>query len=312
MKICSWKETLGWFVVCGVRALERILPPFCLALVLWPPVAVATSFELAKGRPGIAHFQQLPASLRPAAGRLSWAVHIWWRLVCLNLAKLLCLWPDRLHTARWRQRCRCRGLDQFEAACALGRPVILAFLHFGPISVLRYWLRAGRREAATVAVRPEGGRSLYRAYLDRLSDASSGLAGISHVFGPGQLKPMYRFLQPHRILLIAVDGDEGRQVLVPGGDFSFRIAIGAVRLAAKVNGVVVPCLISGDRALGVTLHFGTPAPAAQAADAASQEAACAHLLREFLPILRAHPEQFTFQLMSHVVPAARGPLGVPS
>jgi lauroyl/myristoyl acyltransferase len=177
--------------------------------------------------------------------------------------------------------------------------VILAFVHFGPISVLRYWLRSCGKEAATLAVRPQGGRSIYRGYLDQLSDAASGLAGVPHLFDVGQLKQLYHFLQPHRILMIAVDGYQGRPVEVLDGDLSFRMVPGAVRLAAKVNAVVVPCLISGDRPLGVTIHFGTPAPAAAVADKAAQAAACAHLLREFLPVLRAQPEQFTFELMAH-------------
>jgi hypothetical protein len=115
----------------------------------------------------------------------------------------------------------------------------------------------------------------------------------------GQLKQLYHFLQAHRILLIAVDGYQGRPVQIPDGDLSFRMVPGAVRLAARVNAIVVPCLISGDRPLGVTIHFGTPAPAADVADKEAQAAACAHLLREFLPILRAQPEQFTFELMNH-------------
>src|SRR5262249_9109641 len=157
--------------------------------------------------------------------------------------------------------------------------------------VLRYWLRAFQKEAATVAVRPEGTRSHYRGYLDHLSDAASGLAGLPHLFDPGQIRQMYSFLQPHRILLIAVDGYRGRYLLLSDGEICFRMALGAVRLAAKVNAVLIPGLICGERGLGVTVHFGTPVPAAEVTDKAAQKAACMHLLREFLPILRAHPEQ---------------------
>src|SRR5262249_36655788 len=150
--------------------------------------AVATVLELVKQRPGLGDYYRLPASLRPPLAHAAWLLRIWWRRVRLNLAKLLCLWPDRLHTARWRGRCRCQGLEEFEAVCARGRPVIVALLHFGPNSVLRYWLRSRGREAATLTVRPQGGRSIYRGYLDRLSDAASGLTGIPHVFHPGQVK----------------------------------------------------------------------------------------------------------------------------
>jgi hypothetical protein len=142
MRIPSWKVALGWLVVYGSRALESVTPPPCLVLLLWPLAAVATLCELAQQRPGVGHFYRLPASLRPPRRGFSGAVQIWWRRVRLNLAKLLCLWPDRLHTPRWRRRCRCHGLEAFEAAGAQDRPVIVAFLHFGPISVLRYWLRA--------------------------------------------------------------------------------------------------------------------------------------------------------------------------
>jgi hypothetical protein len=92
--------------------------------------------------------------------------------------------------------------------------------------------------------------------------------------------------------MIAVEAGRGHELLVEGKDYAFPIATGAIRMAARVNGLVVPCLAYAHRPFGLTLRVGTPV----AADG-DLHAVCAHLMDEFTPMLRAHPEQCERELI---------------
>jgi lauroyl/myristoyl acyltransferase len=302
MKPSALCELIGWFVFYLLRALERVLPVSCLRLLLWPPVAVATTWELLGPRQVLRQFYQLPASLRPPLAPAVWACRIWRRRIRLNMARLIWLWPDRLATPRWQKRCRCIGLEALTRVRAQGRPAVLAVLHFGPAPLLRYWLRARGFPVAALATRPSTWGAPYRGAVDRLSDQASGLAGVAHVFSLSQLKSMYRFLEGPQLMYIGVDGGEGQQWPVPGEDFSLLLGPGALRLAARTGAVVFPSLISADRPLGLTIHIGQAVPEEWVADATQHQAACVHLLGEFLPVLRAQPEQCGARFLSHLRP----------
>jgi lauroyl/myristoyl acyltransferase len=225
-------------------------------------------------------------------------VILWRRRTELNLVRFLWMIPDRLKEARWQRRCRCTGRKQFEQLCVQDRPVILAVLHFGPLLVLRYWLRAHGWAAAFLS-------DLLLScgdYVQRLSDQATGLGAIPHTFDVKRLKPVYQFLRPSRILIIAVDGAHGRHCEVAADDWSLRMAPGALRLAARTNAIMVPCLVGAERPLRLSIHFGDPVPDDWVADPTRHPAACVHLLREFLPLLRAQPEQCHFVLLSQMRP----------
>jgi lauroyl/myristoyl acyltransferase len=223
-------------------------------------------------------------------------VRLWLRRTELNMVRFLWMIPDRLKQTRWQRRFRFTGREQFEQLSAQGRPVILAVLHFGPLLVIRYWLRAHGWEAAFLT------DTLLTCldYITRLSDQASGLAAIPHTFDVRRLKPVYQFLRSGGMLVVAVDGPHGRKWDVPADDLTLRMAPGALRLAAGTHAVVVPCLISAERPLGLTIHFGNPVPDDWVADPAQHPAACVHLLREFLPVLRARPEQCSSLLLPRI------------
>jgi hypothetical protein len=185
--------------------------------------------------------------------------------------------------------------------------VILAVLHFGPLSVLRYWLRAQGLPAAGLVGRPSRRRSLYRQYLDRLTDAAGGVEGASHVFDLKQLRQAHQFLENRGLLIVAVEGIRTQRVLVRGDDFSFLMATGALRLAAQVSADVFPCLIRADYPWGFTAHFGEPVPPAWVTDKGRHAAACDHLLRQFLLVLHDQPEQCWSQLLICFQPAVPWP-----
>jgi hypothetical protein len=206
-------------------------------------------------------------------------------------------------------------MEQFEQICAQDRPIILAVLHYGPLIVLRYWLRACGLPVAGLTARSWRDRPPHRRYLDRISDAAGGLDGVPHNFDLSQLREVKKFLDCHnedgrsaqmetvpglafpRLLIITAEGYDSQHALVRSDDFSFRMATGALRLAARANAYVIPCLIRADRPFGFTVHFGRPVPDEWLRDKSRHQAACEHLLHEFLPQLRAQPEQAGYQLL---------------
>jgi lauroyl/myristoyl acyltransferase len=320
-------QVLGLFLCHGLRWIELFLSPGFLQVLCWPIAALAAFWELTYAQPTVRQFHRLPPSLRPALTRSSWVRRVCQQRIQVSLAKFLSLWPDRFGNPRWRRRCQCTGIEHLEETCAQGRPIVLAVLHFGPLIVLRYWLRARGLPVAGLIARTSNRRPLHRRYLDRLSDAAGGLAGVPHIFDLTQLRKVYRFLRSEpgdrpsriqgtgpvlaspRLLLITVEGNDGEHVLVKRADFCFRMATGALRLAARADAHVLPCLIRAERPIGFTIHFGKPVPREWIRDKCRHAAACEHLLEEFLPLLCAHPEQSGFQLLCCFQPLLSNGIG---
>jgi lauroyl/myristoyl acyltransferase len=296
------KEPVARLGLRLLRASERALPPIALFVVVWPVVALATFFQLYFRKPRFRDFQELPVTLRPATAQIRWMVRIWRRRIRLNLTKLLCLWPDRLELRRWRRRGRVHGAEEWDRACKSGRPIVLAILHFGPVSVLRYWLRARGHRACTLGVRPPSTRSGLRRLLDQWSDSATGLHQVPHLIDPRHVRQARDMLSRRHILIVAVDGYRGRQVNIDSDDFCFGIASGAVRLARSANALLLPCAISADRALGFTVHFGNPLPEDLVLHRMDETAACRWLLEQLMPLTCSEIEQCTYELLRHFRP----------
>jgi lauroyl/myristoyl acyltransferase len=294
-------------IIRCLRALELFLPIDLLRMLLWPAAALNTAWELLGPERGARQFAQLPPSMRLPLPPATWARRLWLGRIEFNMTRYLWIIPDRLQLARWRRRCRCSGLERFEQICAAGRPVIVASVHFGPLVAMHYWLRSRGLEVAILAGTP----LTCEDYIYGLTDRVTGLAGIPHALDVRQLKSVYQFLQPSRVLLIALDGRFGQPWRVPADDFCFLMAPGVVRFAARTNAVVIPCQVSADRPLGMTIYFGQPIPEAMVADRTQHPAACASLLRSFLPLLRAQPEQCSLELLARVVPPSEPQLDSP-
>jgi hypothetical protein len=145
---------------------------------------------------------------------------------------------------------------------------------------------------AGLVQRPLSQRPAHRVYLDDLNDTSSGLRGIPHLFDLTQLRQAVDFIQHQRLLMVAVESGRGHELLVEGNDYSLAMATGPIRMAARVNGLVVPCLALATGPFRLTLRVGTPI----AADGDLQ-AVCAQVMDAFVPILRAHPEQCERELI---------------
>ncbi len=129
-------DAVGGGVFFCVRRLEHRLSPAALWTLVSPVAAGRTALNLLFRKP------------RPAA-RLPEFLHGWAGVPAIRgqrradyLNRLLENFPDRLADEKWRGRCRIDGLEHWHAAQAAGRPVVLAFFHFGPIFLMGYWLRA--------------------------------------------------------------------------------------------------------------------------------------------------------------------------
>lgn len=294
---------IGGLVLClALRGIERMLPVRWLRTLLWPIAALLAARELFWLKPGIEQFSGLPAGLRRHANSRKWARQIWQERMQVTLTKFMSLWPDRLAQECWQENGRVIGIEHLKQASLEGRPVILAGLHFGPLGVLRYCLRAQGWTIASLIRKPLATRAWFRNYLDRKCDKAGGCADLPHVFDLGQLKRVHQFLAPHRVLFMTVDGRQSQKVVVHSGTCRFHMATGALRLAAHADASVVPCLIRATGPMGFTIHFGKPVPQQWIRDPFEHAAACDHLLREFLPVIVSHIEQAWCQLLWCIQP----------
>jgi lauroyl/myristoyl acyltransferase len=268
-----------------------------------PVAAFQAAWQLTFATPTVRHFDRLPAALRPRRGRLSWFV-LWRERTQVILARLLCLWPDRLHQGRWADHCHCVGLERLEQAHAQDRPVALALLHFGPTILIGHWLRARGLPAAGVRSERSVRRPLHWRYIDSLS-GRGGPDGPA-VFHVSRLRRAHEHLRAGRILAMTMEGRYTRHIRLEGDGFTFDMATGLVRLAAATGALVIPCLVEAGPYLSFTIHLGEPVPDELVVDADRHRAACEHLLREFVAVVRRHPGQSQAFFINHFQPATAG------
>ena len=99
-----------------------------------------------------------------------------------------------------------------------------------------------------------------------------------------------------------VDPERRRHVDVPFEDRSFRMATGAIRLAAMADAKLIPCLIAETGTWKFTIYFGTPVPQHYLGKSPDMQAIGAHLLREFSPVISRYPAQCKMRLLSAMWP----------
>jgi len=201
--------------------------------------------------------------------------------------------PDRLGGAKWMNHCRITGLSHVQQARQDRRAVLLAFCHFGPYYLLRFWLRAAGFPAATFI----GGKSEIRPRLARFKDRFSPFPEIPVAFYQDQLRAVSGFLAAGNPLLIPIDAPVGKQMIVPFCDgWSFQMATGAVRLAIRHRAALIPCSIIDEGGWHFCLKFGWPVPEAYLATEADWPRAGKHLLAEMMGEFQAHPQQCSVDL----------------
>lgn len=202
--------------------------------------------------------------------------------------------PDRLGTAKWRNRLRISGIEHLETARQQKRPVILAFCHFGPYILIRPWLRALGFPAAALV----GGELKNRSRMKRLADRVSPFPEIpTAIYRENQLREMLALIAARNPLQIAVDVLIGKQGDVPVDDrWHFAMATGAARVAMRQQAELIPCSIIDEGNWRFRIKLGPPVPQ-EIVRAGDTLQAGKHILDALLPEWRAHPEQCTERLV---------------
>ena len=147
--------------------------------------------------------------------------------------------------------------------------------------------------------------------LESLTSYQSALsppASVPVFLSASEMSPLPRFahirqvLGPGRQLLVMIDVDRGIQFHVPFENRLFRMATGAIRLAAMAEADLIPCLITELASWRFVIHFGTPVPRHYLGKSPDMQAVGAHLLREFSKIITRYPEQCKSTLLSALSP----------
>ena len=262
------KDMRGLLFFFSVRWLERRLPVRNLYRVLRTHAFVRAAL---KGIPASLHLAG------PGAAKSARAMREERMERYLN--QILEYLPDRLAEPKWMGNCRIAGLERLQQARQNGRPVVLAFRHFGPYFLFRPWLRAAGFPVATLIKGKPGSRSRLRRCEDRVSP----FPGIPTSFRLDQLLAADKFLAAGNVLLVAIDFATGKQMDVPvGGGRTFRMATGAVRLAIRHRAELIPCSIIDEGRWRFQIELGRPAPAECLASEADLVPAGKHLLGELL------------------------------
>lgn len=296
--VSGLKLVTAWSGFHLLRFAERLLPTALLSLLLWPFTTAWDALQLRK-RTLLTCWRRFPESWRPSPRRFFLR-----QSLGLCHPKPLYLWPDRLGTPRWLNRCQLEGGRDLIGSRDGDRGVILATLHFGPFELLPYWLRA--HGIATTMIR--GATPVSLQSLTRYQHSLSPPADLPVFLDLKDMTPVPRFkhakqlLGPGRRLLLTVDVDRGIQFQVPFENRSFRMATGAIRLAAMAGADLIPCLITETATWKFALHFGAPVPPRYLGDAPDLEAVGIHLLGEFSKVITRYPEQCRSRLLSAISP----------
>lgn len=186
------------------------------------------------------------------------------------------------------------GFEHILRARQAGRPVVLAFTHFGAYRLSRFWLRAAGIPGASL----HGGKAEIRSKLERLEDRFSPFPGIPTAFYSDQLREVNKFLAAGNALLIAIDDTAGKQMSVPACEgWTFRMATGAVRLAIRHQAELIPCTVIDNGRWHFQIKLGRPVPSEHLAAGVDWTQAGKHLIDEMLPHFRNHPEQCSNHLI---------------
>ena len=275
----------------AVRQLERLLSPEALYRL------VALSFRARGADKRPFSPLPLPASLQHD-GKRSISVREKRRGDYFN--GMLDFFPDHLSSPKWRDRVEFEGLEHLTSARKNKKAIVLAFCHFGPFFVVRYWLRSAGFPVATM----NRGQAEIRPARKQLADSVSPFPEIPFTFYQDQLRELVEFLQAGNLLLIALDVEAGKQLVVPFDDqCHVRVASGPLRLAMRHQAELIPCIITDKGHWRFRIKLGPPVPQ-EFLRAGGEAEAVKHLMQTLLPELRAHPEQCVQRVLNLFQPAA--------
>lgn len=269
-------------VFAFVRLMERMLSPSSLRGFLMPFIAIRVAFRRRQPSQPVPKF--LGGGFRITKRQQRNA----------SLNTYLEFFPEQLGTPKWRDHLQFDGIQYLETARRQKRPVILAFCHFGPYSLLRYWLRAAGIPAATLVK----GESKERTLIRRLKDRLAPFPDVPTAFHrDDELRAAVEFLAAGNVLLTAIDIMNGKRVDISVDEhWNFWMATGPLRMAMRQNAEIIPCTIIDRGNWHFQIFLGSPVPASSIV---SGDATLVgqHLLDAMLPIWREHPEHCTKEFM---------------
>lgn len=287
----------------ALRLAGRILPLAVVWMLCWPVVISLSLKELIDERRRMPRVDALAASGHKPLGASLWRRAL--GRADARLTRLLFLWPEKYISPRF-SRCRFEGTEHLALLDTGNRPVILATLHYGPMSMLMEFLRARRYPAAVVAFIGYNKRPWLRRHLGTIGDRLANMGHVPVIIEIGHVMAMREHLEQNRVLILAVEdgGDGGRHATIQAADDVGLAMISSVfKLAEITNAVVIPCLIRARPFFSFTIHFGRPVPEADIADRLRHPDCCRHLLEQFVPVLAQSPGQCTSLLLNAMRPA---------
>lgn len=290
------KDRLGPFAFHAIRQLERRLSPDALHAFLAP---------LAFGRATFSSTPRIPEYLGgQSRRRLTEA-----RMDYL-LSRVIEFFPDRLATPKWSGRFRTSGLDRIQAAHRSGRNVVLVCFHFGVFKLIPFWLRA----LGIPVIALLRGESVTRSRAKRLKDKLSPFPELPTVlYSEDQLRSMVRLLSAGNVLLMTADRETRKQITVSLDDrWSFQMATGAIRLAARCNAELIPCCMTDEGNWHFHLEINQPTPREYLAAGPDPLRAGYHILQELLPRVHEHPEQCSHYLLERIRSTAAVSVSLPA
>ena len=278
----AYHDATGLISCVILRGLEKRLPTQTLYRLTWFfSAARATLNELFKKPKST---RTLPAWLQPPRS-LRRRIR---RRTEKYMNSKMDFFTDRLAEPRWLERCRLEGLEHLQAAKQAGRPVVLAFFHFGPFNLSHRWLRTLGFPVVAFA----GGHSTQQRRLSRFLDRLSPFPELPVFIYPDQLRLVSEFLATGKILFMAVDSPVGKQVTVPFGEgWTFTMTAGAARLAGRHGADLILCSIMNESGWRFRIKCSQPVPGAQLKQEADWQRANNFLMEETLVDFKAYPEQ---------------------
>jgi hypothetical protein len=281
------KDKMGLLAFHAMRLLEKGVSPTGLYLALAPLAFALAAFSFNRRVP--AYFGQPPSPL-----------HAWRsRMNCL-LGHCLEFIPDRLATAKWQARFQTAGLGRLQEARQRKRRVVLVFLHFGAFKLIPILLRVLGISVISLLE----GESSSRSSSLRMKDKLSPFSPLPTVFyREDQLRGAVEVLRAGHVLFVALDRRAGKEITIPIDEhWSFRMATGAIRLAAKCDAELMPCCMIDQGCWQFRLEIGQPVPLEFLTPRLDAIGAAQHLLRELLPTVSRHPEFCVNTLMRSLRP----------
>ena len=273
------KKWVGFGVFHAIRMLDRLLSVDALRWTLLPWAGLRALLPTRSVR----WTRSWPGCLGTKPKRHPGA---WSQRLRHHFDRVLAFLPDRLNQPRWRDRFEITGLDTLEAARAAGRPVILAFCHFGPFVLIPNFLRARGIPAVPLIA----GAARNRPYIQRLKDRHLPFPNVPGALYTDQMREVV-VLGTEAVLMMAVDVRVGRTVDVPLSDgWKFRMATGAIRMAARKRAVLLPCAALNLGPWRFRLEIGRPVPGEFLGPIPDVPRAPAHLVSELFPLQQAHPD----------------------